>query len=139
MSFPVTSEWHRPAAGARRSRLSLGQCPSPLLPLMLQIGPARVEHATPELLRITAGTDQPAVLRAIRQAGGCLDGTRRFWWLPVRALPRLEGELRALADPLFAAKRNDSATSQIAVSPDLQRLLTEHEGCDKGEVGPALG
>jgi hypothetical protein len=53
------------------------------------------------LLRVRGGTDQPAVLEAIRRAGGERDGTREFWWLEVRRLRQFAGELRRVTDPLL--------------------------------------
>jgi hypothetical protein len=60
---------------------------------------------TPRLLRVRGGTDQPAVVDAIRRAGGCLDGTGRCYWVEAGRLRQLEAELRAVADPLFRARQ----------------------------------
>jgi hypothetical protein len=69
-----------------------------VLPLVLQIGPVQIEPVTPRLLRVRPGSDQPAVLDAIRRASGSLDGTRRFFWVDAFKLRQLEAELRASAD-----------------------------------------
>jgi hypothetical protein len=50
-----------------------------VLRLVIQIGAVQIEPVTRSLLRVRAGTDQPAVVAAIRRAGGGLDGTRRCY------------------------------------------------------------
>jgi hypothetical protein len=70
------------------------------LDLALQIGPCRLEPVG-KLLRVTGGTDQPAVIEAIEHAGGVRDGGRKFWWIEARNLPAFAEELRGLVDPLF--------------------------------------
>jgi hypothetical protein len=87
-----------------RSRVG-GSC-TPILPLPLQIGPCRIEHPTPHLLRVIGGTDRPGVQEALLHAGGCKDGHHRndaptVWWVPAANLPSLRGELLRLTDPLF--------------------------------------
>ena len=72
-----------------------------MLALALQLGPCRVEHVTRLLLRVRGGADKPEVVAAIKRAGGELDGTRRFWWLPARNLRSFAAEMRREADPLF--------------------------------------
>jgi hypothetical protein len=72
-----------------------------VLSLLLQIGPVQIEPVTPRLLRVRGGTDQPAVVDAIRRAGGCLDGTGRCYWVEAVRLRQLEAGLRAVVDPLF--------------------------------------
>ena len=71
-----------------------------MLPLVIQIGAVQIELVTQRLARVRAGCDQPAVLDAIRRAGGCLDGTRRCFWVSATKLRKLETELRANADLL---------------------------------------
>jgi hypothetical protein len=72
-----------------------------VLDLVVQLGPCRIEPVGRRLLRVRGGTDQPAVLEAIRRAGGERDGTREFWWLEVRRLRQFAGELRRVTDPLL--------------------------------------
>jgi hypothetical protein len=57
-----------------------------VLDLVLQLGPCRVEPVGRRLLRVRGGSDQPAVVAAIRRAGGERDGTREFWWMEARNL-----------------------------------------------------
>ena len=72
-----------------------------MLDLVLQLGPCRVEPVGRRLLRVRGGSDQAAVVAAIRRAGGEPDGTRQFWWMEARNLRGLADELRRAADPLF--------------------------------------
>jgi hypothetical protein len=57
-----------------------------MLDLVLQLGPCRVEPVGRRLLRVRGGSDQPAIVEAIRRAGGERDGTRQFWWIEARSL-----------------------------------------------------
>jgi hypothetical protein len=74
-----------------------------MLDLVLQIGPCRAELTGCRLLRIRGGSDQPAVVAAIRRAGGERDGTRAFWWIEARNLRGLAADLRRASDPLLRA------------------------------------
>ena len=76
-----------------------------MLPLVLQIGPVQIEPVTRRLLRVRGGTDQPAVVDAIRRAGGSLDGTKRCYWVEAVRLHQLRADLEAIADPLFRDSR----------------------------------
>ena len=69
---------------------------------MVQLGPSRVEPVGCRLLRV-CGSDQPAVVAAIRRAGGEMDGTRQFWWIEARNLRGFADQLRRASDPLFRA------------------------------------
>ena len=75
-----------------------------MLDLVLQLGPCRLEPVGRQLLRVRGGGDQPAVVAAIRRAGGERDGTRQFWWLEARNLRTFADELRRVTDPLFSAR-----------------------------------
>jgi hypothetical protein len=68
----------------------------------LQLGPCRVEPVGRRLLRVRGGSDQPAIVEAIRRAGGERDGTRQFWWIEARSLRSFAAELRRVTDPLFS-------------------------------------
>jgi hypothetical protein len=76
-----------------------------VLDLVLQLGPCRVELTGCGLLRVRGGSDQPAIVAAIRRAGGERDGTRQCWWIEARNLRALADELRRLADPLWAEQK----------------------------------
>ena len=65
-----------------------------MLPLVLQIGGVQIEPVTRRLLRVRPGSDQPAVLAAIRHARGSLDGTRRYFGVDAFKLRQLEAGLR---------------------------------------------
>ena len=80
-----------------------------MLDLVLQLGPCRVEPVGRRLLRVRGGSDQPAVVAAIRRAGGERDGTREFWWLEARNLRAFADELRRASDPLFRTNRGRGA------------------------------
>lgn len=71
------------------------------LDLALQLGPCRVELVSRKLLRIHGGTDQPAIVAAIEQAGGERDGTGQFYWIEARNLRAFAAALRQAVDPLF--------------------------------------
>jgi hypothetical protein len=75
-----------------------------LLDLVVQLGPCRIEPVGRRLLRVRGGSDQPAVIEAIRRAGGERDGTREFWWLEARKLRAFVSELRRASDPLFQTR-----------------------------------
>ena len=70
-----------------------------LLDLVLQLGPCRVEPVGRRLLRVRGGSDQPAVVAAIRRAGGERDGTGEFWWIEARNLRTFADELRPASLP----------------------------------------
>ena len=72
-----------------------------MLDLVLQLGPCRVEPVGRRLLRVRGGSDQPAVVAAIKGAGGERDGSGDFWWIEARRLRGLANELLRAADPLF--------------------------------------
>jgi hypothetical protein len=74
-----------------------------LLDLVLQIGPCRIEPVGRRLLRVRGGGDQPAIVAALKPAGGERDGTGKFWWLEARRLRSLADELRHASDPLLRA------------------------------------
>jgi hypothetical protein len=74
-----------------------------VLDLVLQLGPCRVEPVGRRLLRVRGGSDQPAVVAAIRRAGGERDGTREFWWMEARNLCAFADELRRVSDLFFHA------------------------------------
>ena len=74
-----------------------------MLDLVLQLGPCRIEPVGRRLLRVRGGGDQPAVVAAIRRAGGERDGTRQFWWIEAHNLRAFADDLRRAADPLFRA------------------------------------
>jgi hypothetical protein len=46
-----------------------------MLDLVVQIGPCRIGSVGYRLLRVHGGSDQPAIVEAIKRAGGELDGT----------------------------------------------------------------
>jgi hypothetical protein len=75
-----------------------------VLDIVLQLGPCRIEPVG-RLLRVRGGSDQPAIVAAIRRAGGERDGTRQCWWIEARNLRALADELRRLADPLWAEQK----------------------------------
>ena len=77
--------------------------PGDALDLVLQLGPCRVEPVGRRLLRVRGGSDQPAVVAAIRRAGGERDGTRQFWWMEARNLRAFADELRRVSDLFFNA------------------------------------
>ena len=76
-----------------------------MLDLVVQLGPCRIEPVGRRLLRVRGGSDQPAVLEAIRRAGGERDGTGEFWWIEARNLRAFADELRRAADPLLRASQ----------------------------------
>jgi hypothetical protein len=71
-----------------------------VLDLVLQLGPCRVEPVG-RLLRVRGGSDQPAVVAALRRAGGQRDGSRQFWWIEARQLRGLAADLWGASDPLL--------------------------------------
>ena len=74
-----------------------------VLDLVLQLGPCRVEPVGRRLLRVRGGSDQPAVVAAIRRAGGERDGTRRVLVDRGAQLRAFADELRRASDLLFRA------------------------------------
>jgi hypothetical protein len=82
-----------------------------VLDLVLQLGPCRVEPVGRRLLRVRGGSDQPAVIAAIRRAGGERDGTREFWWIGARHLRAFAADLRRVPDLLIAAPSQPSPNS----------------------------
>jgi hypothetical protein len=97
-----------------------------MLPLIIQIGAVRIEPVSRRLLRVYAGSDQPAVLNAIRRAGGRLDGTKRCFWVPAAKLPKLETELRVNPD-LFRCYKEELASGERP-SPPAQENRTVISG-----------
>lgn len=68
-----------------------------------QIGSCRIEFVTRRVLRVIGGMDDPAVIAALRRAGGAPDDRRRprVWWVPARRWAGLRCGLKRATDPLF--------------------------------------
>jgi hypothetical protein len=74
-----------------------------MLDLVVQIGPCRIGSVGYRLLRVHGGSDQPAIVEAIKRAGGELDGTGEFWWMEARNLRSFVDDLRRIPD-LFSPR-----------------------------------
>ena len=84
------------------------------LDLVLQLGPCRVQPVGRRLLQVRGGSDQPAVVAAIRRAGGERDGTRDFYWL--EALRAFAAEFYGFFPSFLAMAATDTPTSFAAAT-----------------------